>query len=80
MADTPADCNRTAATAAANPALAFLLGLGQSSGDGTAKAGFFGDIKVHGVPVWLKTDVECEFKIEFKIEFKSEFKGGWRAN
>ncbi|EAZ99968.1 DNA topoisomerase III [Marinobacter sp. ELB17] len=26
---------------------------------------------MHGVPVWLKTDVECEFKIEFKIEFKS---------
>jgi len=42
------------------------LGLGQGSGDGAAKAGFFGDIKVHGVPVWLKTDVECEFKIEFK--------------
>ncbi|AKO52081.1 DNA topoisomerase III [Marinobacter psychrophilus] len=21
---------------------------------------------MHGVPVWLETDVECEFKIEFK--------------
>lgn len=48
MANAPAYGSGFIAFAAANPALAFLVGAGEGSGNRSAEAGFFGDIQEHG--------------------------------